>query len=299
MNATNPSNPRHLDSDAYLSWYFNCKPTTFASLLEFTETVGPRPGPEWRLTRTVKPRDTQVPLSADNFLWITDEARQAAQNGQDEPPRFPPTHADPTRQTINNARWRAFYANAITRARIRQGKTVRKAELEYSYTLLLDKITDYVTSKGYSATDALNPQILPADTHPKLNAARAKLQLIMDELTGELQKRESLAKWHEKQRQQRMEQKLVRQANRLATPITSTARRGRPIQPFVQKRVPIADLTLEQKQQYGIDPDATFIETQGAKRRGKLYSLTLMVPNPKYTPDTSPEIADTTPTIPL
>lgn len=227
-------------NDPYINWYFARKPHTFFSIEEMIQVVGTRPDKEWTLTRTTK--EPNEPLTPNNFLWVTKEALALAKEGELSPPKFPFTaNRTPEAQDTNNARFITFTRGTIEWARGEKERAEQRQTLNNELNLLLVQITDFVTSRGYSELDALNPDVL--SDKPKLNAARQRATHLMAVLSGNRTKRR--ATLHESVRIKREKTKLVNQHNRVYS-----NRRGRPIERWIRVRLSVASLTTAQRAQY-------------------------------------------------
>lgn len=260
----------------YINWYFGHKAVQFATPLELLLTVGARPGKNFTLTRTT--RKTGTPLTPDNFLWVSKESMAALKRGELLFPAFPDGTRSRTEQLLNDRRFAMAMKGSLERAQLQKAKRERRAKLNSDLTLLLSHITDYVVSNGYSELDALNPEIL-ADK-PKLNAARQKVQAIMDELSGETAKREALRILNEQNKAKQAERRLLSSQNRV-----HTGKRGRPIERWIQVRMAVSDLTPEQKARH--DPPIPLAQDyvrMWNPEKGKMTkrrTVWIMVPNPK------------------
>lgn len=248
--------------------------------------VGPRPSPHWILMAcdyalSMNTR-YRAPITKDNFVWVRKNSLEDARQGMVSPPRHP--RWTPEQQTTNDLRFHQLVKGTVTRAIRKQARDQEQDRLREQYTQLLAKITEYTISKGYEARDALNPEILPKDSHPRLAAAREALNGLLARITDP---------HHEAKRRQLDELRLKTQRKRKdggyrkqsPDEAAHTGRPGRPVQRWIYQRVPIASMTPEQKQSQGIPLDATFIKlpcpANPAKTR-TIRHLRLVVENPKY-----------------
>lgn len=273
--------------DPYLVWYLPRKSSVFTSYIELEACVGPRPGPEWILTRTS--RKHGVPMSPENFLWITPASVEKAKQGIMEPPTFPdipdplasnaptPMYIPDPRQALNSERFRNSYIKGMVDfARRQQAKAARAEELDRLYGALLAKMEDFVVSKGYPASAAQDPKVLPENQ--KLQAARQKLKEIMWEAQGKLKRRQALQALNERNRQAKEAKKLINANN-----VVYTGKRGRPMKRFIKTKVRVADLNPQQKAALGVQPGEDFYRRPSANlgRMFKVYTVEVEIPNPK------------------
>lgn len=268
---------RHMDPIAYLSWYYRTKTTSgFTSLEDFIETIGPRPGPTFTLTHLP---DGGV-LTPENFLWITKEAITQAKNGIIAPPQMD----TPQRQAVNDPRFAQYTKPSLEFVRGRIERLERRRKTQEDITRLIAHITDYVVSKGFSEAEALNPEIL--SENGKLQAARAKVQELIDSLTGAAQTQRTRDYLAQKTREKRELAKFHSAQNRV-----HSGKPGRPIERWIKIRVPITQLTPLQRQQHEppIPPNADHIyllnPTSGKTTKRRTAWVT--VPNPKAAPFSS------------
>lgn len=298
----------------YLFRLYNRYPNTFATLDDFVAAVGPRPDSNWSLTKALPPaqrndpKNRFVPLTPENWLWVTKGAIKAAKQGIMSPPVFPEGHFanQDQRQATNDARFRQYARGMVDYARRQMERDEYKANLERQYTALLNKIAEYVTDKGYTWGDALNPEI-PPNPPAKLQAAREKLGQIMA-----LYNNPRIRSQADEDKQTQKVQNLIHRTNKArrahnntGTPSDSQntngpyeySGRGRPLAKMVKQKVKIADLTPEQRKDLGLDPGMDYyrVRTQNTGRWTKKFTVDLMVPNPKLTPGQTGENATKTP----
>lgn len=293
----------------YLLQQFNRRPHSFKSFDEYVATVGPRPGPGWSLTKTLRPAQRNLPenrflpLTAENFLWITEEAVKDAKAGKMNPPTFPTGTRSHEEQITNDARFRQYAQGMVDYALRRQVHKQRKDKIESDYNALLNKIAEYVIGKGYTWGDALNPAVFPENR--KMRAARQHLSDLMEEYNMTPQQ------WtlRENNRRRKTAMAAMREklraggystTNKKADPdLVYTGARGRPMRKMVKQKFKIADLTPEQRQSIGMDPadtsDFIRIRTRNTGRWTKKFTVELMVPNPKIQTANQPGQSGETP----
>lgn len=271
-----------MKSMLYTDWYFyNFATRGFDNNVAFTNTVGARPSPNFSLTRVdVNNRKTKgQPLTADNFVWVTKAAIDNARQGKLTPPVFPADTRTPKEQKINDIRFQRHVQPMIDYYERRQKKWAKIDKWQSDLGLLMDNITNYVTSKGYEAHQAMNPEILPPDTHPKLNAARSLAQRLMAYINNpELEKKhKDLDHLLTSKGKAPHGRDLTKATNRVYT-----GKRGRPYEKLIQQKVRISDLTREQKQHLGIPLHQDYYTVDRPKRKNqKVWTVLITVPNPK------------------
>lgn len=263
----------------YIQWYFRRKATEgFQSEADLLSTVGSRPE-GFTLTRT-NPKEVGMPLTRDNFVWITQRAIAQAKVGILEPPQFPPNARTPQEQALNDQRFALYTHGMIEYAKAQQEKHERRKKLEEDYRLLMVSITDYVVSKGYSELDAMNPEIL--SDKPKLQAARQKALDLMAVYTNANQTKEkkaaSLKRLNDYNVKKREEAKQVASHNRVYT-----GKKGRPFERWLKRKVLVSSLTEAQREQHGIPPMADHVYLLNTKtgRKTKRHFIEILIPNPR------------------
>lgn len=261
---------------SYTNWYFIRHPHTFKRLADFEAVVGERPSPEFSLRRI-----DDKPLNAENFVWVTKSAIADAKNGKLNPPVFAAGTRSIEAININNWRFARLVEPHLRHYDRTKVLNENLAKWETELQMLLDRITDYVVQKGYDARDALNPEILPESTHPKLNAARRAAQGLMERIYNPTRlRRLDYQKWYQREYRERQRGQATPpevRANRMYS-----GRRGRPVEKMIEKRVRISALTPEQKASFGIPADQDFYTIDTPKRRGqKVWTVKITVPNPK------------------
>lgn len=286
----------------YVHRYFNAKlaranpPSSFTSVEHLLSIVGPRPGPEWRLTTNVYPTRRQkaeapILLSESNFLWITDESIKLAKQGILAPPQFPDeSNRTETDQIINDTRFAAYTEGVIKYAKDLQANQAWREEKETQLQQLLSKMEDFLISKGYQRHDALNPLILP--DHQKLQKGRQLAQDLMVAISqgpAHARRKETIKRLNEANKQHRIAERQRLLAERQTTQIVRAANhvpnpkgRGRPFKRFVKRKVKIATLTPNQKHQLGIpvDQDYIRIRTENTGRWARRTWVEMEVLNP-------------------
>lgn len=266
----------------YTDWYFyNFSTRGFDNNVAFTHTVGARPSPTFSLTRVnINNRKAKgEPLTADNFVWVTKAAVKAAREGRLTPPVFPADTRTPKEQKINDIRFQQHVQPMIDYHTKQKQKWAKIDKWQSDLGLLMDNITTYVVSKGYDAHDAMNPEVLPSDTHPKLNAARILAQRLMAYINNpELEaKHKDLNRLLASKGKARQDRDPTKAANRVYS-----GKRGRPYERLIQQKVRISDLTPEQKQHLGILLHQDYYTVDTPKRKNqKVWTVLITVPNPK------------------
>lgn len=250
----------------------------FPTFDDFVEGVGLPPGPGFTLTRMDKNTHPVpgTPLARQNFVWITPQSVELARQGELAPPRFP--NPDPQRQAINDHRFSIFVEHTIKRAQAAAAWDAQRQKWESDLALLLDQLTAYVVRQGHPESAALDPTVLKPETHPKLNRGR---QLALD-----LMRYLNMSKTEYNRHRSLEALNATKQANRDPTQRVYQNKPGRPLERFVQKKVRIADLTHAQRVQYNLPLNQDFIRIDTPKRRGqKVWTTTIMVPNPRLAQD--------------
>lgn len=284
--------------------------TRFPSYESFRATVGLRPTKDHFLTTV-----DQTALTPENFVWVTQGAiNRARKDGEVEPPSMlspidflgvDKNPEDPTnpevlaaiqtktiqRKAINDQRFSIFAKPLLEKASRRLEYEAAQKEASYQWSLLADKMRDYLASKGYTGyNDVFNPKILPREEHPKFNEARDLLSKLSERSNwtySEWCRRQSLNACNERRKQAALLNPAS--ANRL-----HTGKRGRPMERFVKAKVLITSLTPEQKQLLNLPPNQHYTRNPATGRKTRFVEV--MVPNPRLKNDTpSAEIADKTP----
>lgn len=270
----------------YTQWYFARQQTEgFDTYTDFVALVGTRPDPTFYLERITKPKEKGVPMTPENYVWITKEAMALAQKAELSPPKFPIGARTPLEQAKNDYRFALYSKGARAYAERRNKTKERKDEWDLELTTLLDQITEYVVSRGHSESQALDPSVLPVETYPKLNAARDRARLLMKYLSGMYPSLEALRKLNERQKARREETRAALSLNR-----AYSGKRGRPLERFVQVRKRIADLTPAQRVALGLPKDEDFIIiTKPNGRRARVWTVMVSVPNPKLQQNGAPK----------
>lgn len=269
-----------MKSMIYTDWYFFNFPTQgFDNNVDFADAVGSRPSSNFSLTRVGGgTRKTKgEPLTRDNFVWTTKAAIAAAREGKLSPPVFPADTRTPKEQHVNNIRFQQHVQPMIDYYQRRQQTWAKIDKWQSDLSILMDNITNYVTERGYDARDAMNPEVLPPETYPKLNAARSLAQRLMAYINNpELESKHRGLKKVLSDKNKSLE--TIKAANRVYT-----GKRGRPVEKMIQKKVRISTLTSQQKTNLGIPPDQDYYTIDTPKRRNqKVWTVMVNVPNPKY-----------------
>ena len=263
----------------YTDWYYsNMKVEGFANSEDFAEVTGPRPSSDYSLARVGNPYG--APLTPENFVWVSDASIALAKAGRLAPPRLSKQHT-PEQQVVNDMRFAEHVKGIVAYAERRKRNQELREKWQTDLNQLMDMIESYVVERGYPASQALNPNILPADEYPKLNKGREMARKLMRYLNGDYHKLKALERLNasnqEKARKKREEQ-MIDNANRLYT-----GKRGRPMEKFVKKRVRISELTPEQRKAYGIPvgQDYTNVRNEITGRNNRVWTVMVDVPNPK------------------
>ena len=263
---------------SYTDWYYyNFKTQDFNGPEDFADTVGERPSEQFSLARVGNVRG--VPMTPHNFVWVTDDAIKAAKAGAFRPPKLPGRTAE--EQAVNDSRFHAHVSGMMEYSKRKMNKYAVTEKWRAELSQLMDMIESYVVERGYPASQAMNPNILPADEYPKLNKGREMAQTLMRYLAGDYNKihrLKKLAELKKEQRRKEQEERMINNANRVYT-----GKRGRPMEKFVKKRVRISDLTPEQRKAYNIPlgQDYTNVRNETTGRNNRVWTVMVDVPNPK------------------
>ena len=269
----------------YTQWYFARQHTEgFGSYADFIALVGTRPDGTFFLERITKPKEKGVPMTPDNYVWITKEAMALAQKAELRPPQFPLGTRTPLEQANNDRRFALYSKGVRAYAERRKKAKERMDEWELELAMLMDKIAEYVVSRGHSESQALDPKVLPAETYPKLNAARDRARLLMKYISGMYPSLEALRKLNERQKARREEDRAALSLNR-----AYSGKRGRPLERFVQVRKRIGELTPAQRTALGIPKDQDFLViTKPNGRKARVWTVRVSAPNPKLQQNGAP-----------
>lgn len=260
----------------YTNWYFgNFATQGFRNSEHFAEVVGPRPDANYSLTRMGGKKGE--PLTPDNFVWVTQEALRLAKEGKLRFPKLSDQHT-PLQQRVNDSRFGQHVKGILHFAERHVQRDLQRQQWEMDLQVILSKMEDFVVSRGYQATQAMDPTVLP--DHPKLNQGRALANKLMRYLSGDYYKIQSLERLNKRNKEKarlEREQKIIENSNRLYT-----GKRGRPMEKFVKKRVRISALTPEQRQVHGIPAGQDYLIVKNPTGRNvRVWTVMVDVPNPK------------------
>jgi hypothetical protein len=280
----------------YTKWYFgNFATEGFSDSYEFLLVVGKRPSVNFSLTRTnVKNRKAVgEPLTKDNFVWTTKAAIAKAKEGRYAPPIFPAETRTPQQQALNDERFLTLAKPIIDYALRQQARRAKIQQWESDLAVLLDNITQYVLARGYEAHDAMNPEVLPEDKYPKLNAARRASQRLMRMIDNPDYEHQP-----KRLKQAHATRAAKRQAIQMAKDPVAVANRlyngkvGRPLNKLITVKKRISELTPEQKAKLGIPLHQDYYTIDKPQRKNqKVWTVAVTVPNPKLTPE-APETTE-------
>ena len=267
-----------MNTNVYANWYFgNMKTHGFYSSTHFADIVGPRPSPDHSLARVGNPYGE--PLTPENFVWVSKKSIAAAKRGELVPPRLTSEHT-PEQQAVNDMRFAEHVKGIMVYAEKRKRTNMMREKWQTDLSQLMDMIESYVVERGYSASQAMDPNILPADEYPKLNQGRALANKLMRYLAGDYHKLSSIERLNQRNKEKariEREQKMINNTNRVYT-----GKAGRPMEKFVKKRVRISDLTPEQRKAHNIPPGQDYTHVRNESGRNvRVWTVMVDVPNPK------------------
>ena len=267
-----------MDTNIYANWYFgNMKTHGFYSSTHFADIVGPRPSPDHSLARVGNPYGE--PLTAENFVWVSKKSIAAAKRGELAPPRLSDKHTA-EQQAVNDMRFSEHVKGVMSYAEKRKHNDMLREKWRSDLAQLMDMIESYVVERGYSASQAMDPTILPEAEYPKLNQGRALANKLMRYLAGDYHKLSSIERLNQRNKEKARldrEQKIISNTNRLYT-----GKRGRPLEKFIKQKIRISMLSPEQRKLHNIPAGQDYLIVKNPTGRNvRVWTVMVDVPNPK------------------
>lgn len=277
----------------YLSRWWNrsgylC--TVETSYEEFRAMVGERPSPEHKLQRI----DKGAKLDADNYVWVTSDSIESAKNGVLSSPSYPHDHPDGVLpEEENNRRFALFIADTLERGmgkvRWHTDVVTCRAAIKAIYAKVESRLAqipslDIDLIPQWRDPDALPPVI----AHSKfLTEARERVTKEERRLRGIIDNYRLYVK-DARRRNPGRPKKVVTDEEKTVTQwrdrskqekFVYTGKRGRPPRRYDEIKVRIVDLTPEQREQFGLAPDATRMASFGPTGQPSWkQTVTLRVP---------------------
>ena len=268
----------------YTNWYFANFPTNFIHVQHMEAITGERPSPLFSLTRVDVRKVRGADLTEDNFVWTTKAALAKAKEGIFDPPTFPvePDGSHTRRQALNNERFYEFVRPSLEWARKRAATQDKRRQYESDLDVIMDNIRNYLQARGYGPEHTFDPDVLPPETYPKLNAAR-KHALYLMKCIGDPHYEKKHARLDDlrKRQQARREEARAELDEAVRTNRIYSGRPGRPMHKLVQIKKRISDLTAEERKAHGIPEGQDYRLINTPKRKNqKVWTVMVTAANP-------------------